>query len=157
MDNDFLILPMKTQLEIEKNELLSCNQMTARFGLALSGPQIQTLAEHHFYALQNTGRVEFGEGILKKLIYAFCDSPYLFQDNYENTLLALQDLFYDFKNESMDRLSDDELIEAMKTVFNNKAHGSLDYLSGASPETLYRAACGEVPIEEAEIWEEEDD
>ena len=40
----------------------------------------------------------------------------------------------------MDRISDDELIEFMKTVFDGRAEGSLDYLSGTSLEELCRYA-----------------
>jgi hypothetical protein len=39
------------------------------------------------------------------------------QDNYVDTLLALQDAFYYFKNESLEQLSDDELIAFMKRHF----------------------------------------
>jgi hypothetical protein len=59
--------------------------------------------ENRFQALQNTGRVEFGEGILKKLIYAFCDSPFMTQQNYEETISDLQEFLF-FKNESLDQI-----------------------------------------------------
>jgi hypothetical protein len=42
--------------------------------------------------------VEFGRGITKMLIEAFCDSPYIYQDNYEMTILELLESFYYFKN-----------------------------------------------------------
>ena len=48
-----------------------------------------TLINKRFEALKNTGRIEFDEGILKKLIEAFCDSPYIMQNNYEETLEEL--------------------------------------------------------------------
>ncbi|MPN09227.1 hypothetical protein SDC9_156516 [bioreactor metagenome] len=38
----------------------------------------------------------------------------------------------------MERISDDELIEFMKQVFDGKAQGSLEYLSGTSLEELCR-------------------
>ena len=37
-------------------------------------------------------------------------------------------------------MSDDELIEAMRDVFNGVAQGSLDYLAGTSLEELCRDA-----------------
>jgi hypothetical protein len=121
-------------------ELRECNLFTGRYGLSLSEAQIERLVVRRFGALRDTGRVEFGEGILKKLIYAFCDSPYLFQENYEDTLLELQDSFYYFKGEADERLSDDELIGFMKQVFDGPAQGSLEYLSGTSLEELCRDA-----------------
>ena len=140
MNKDFSLGPFDAQVRMAVNELRECNELTARFGLILSETQIQSLVEHRLNALRDTDRIEFGEGILKKLIASFCDSPYLTQENFEETIIELQDSFYYFKNESMDRFSDDELIDFMSTVFNGRAQGSLDYLSGTSLEELCRHA-----------------
>lgn len=127
---------MQTAVE----ELRQCNAISGQFGLALSDPQIQALLKHRFSALRETGRMEFGQGILPKLIYAFCDSPYISQMDYEDILLELQDIFYYFKNESMEQISDEELIAFMKSVFDGRAQGSLEYLSGTSLTELCRYA-----------------
>lgn len=140
MEKNFFPEPVKMQMMAESQELRDCNSVSGRFGLSLSERQIENLIEKRFEALRDTGRVEFGEGIMKKLVYAFCDSPYIFQEDYEETLLELQDIFYYFKNESEDRISDDELIEFMKKTFNGTAEGSLDYLAGTSLEQLARYA-----------------
>ena len=140
MDKDTSLISFDMQMLTAANELCECNNLTARFGLTLSEAQIHSLVERRFNALMDTGRIEFGEGILKKLVYSFCDSPYLTQENYEETIIELQDSFYYFKNESMDRISDDELIEFMSAVFNGRAQGSLEYLSGTSLEELCRYA-----------------
>lgn len=121
-------------------ELQKCNSMTARFGLVLSEGQIQTLVTSRFEALRDAGRVEFGQGIMEKLIYAFCDSPYITQENYEDTLIELQNSFYYYKNESEDQITDNELIDYMKRLFDGKARGSLEYLLGTSLEELCRNA-----------------
>ena len=84
--------------------------------------------------------MEFGGGILPKLIRAFCDSPYIDRQNYAATLGELQDAFYYFKNESEDRFSDDELITFMAKVFNGQAHGSAEVLATISLEELCRWA-----------------
>ena len=55
---------------------------------------------------------------MKILLEAFCDSPYIMQSNYEETLEELQDIFYFFKGEAMEQISDDELIEFMKRDFD---------------------------------------
>lgn len=158
MEIDFALTPLQTQITKTMQELENCNQITAHYGLSLSNQQMQTLTQRRFLALKNTGRVEFGEGVLKKLIYAFCDSPYLSQNTYESTLLELQDIFYYFKSESLECLSDDELIAAMESVFNGKAHGSLEYLSGTSLEALCRALrTGAQEEDERDGCEEEDD
>ena len=54
-----------------------CNELTRKFGVSLSDEAIERLINKRFEALKNTGRIEFDEGILKKLIEAFCDSPYI--------------------------------------------------------------------------------
>ena len=72
----------------------------------------------------------------------FCDSPFLTRDNYAQTLAELQDAFYYFKNESEDRISDDELVELMRDVFNGRAQGSMEHLIGTSLEELCRWARG---------------
>lgn len=124
---DFLV-PRDIQIAGTVKDLQTCNALTEKYGLALTPKQMLALAERRVEALQATGRVEFGEGILKKLIFAFRDSPYLAQQNYEETLTELQDLFYQFKNETHDRLSDDELIEKMKTAFYGRAQGTLELI-----------------------------
>lgn len=124
---DFLV-PRDIQIAGTVKDLQTCNALTEKYGLALTPTQMRSLAERRVEALQATGRVEFGEGILKKLIFAFRDSPYLSQQNYEETLTELQDLFYQLKNETHDRLSDDELIEKMKAAFYGRAQGALELI-----------------------------
>ncbi|MCH3971826.1 MAG: DUF6323 family protein [Oscillospiraceae bacterium] len=137
MQNQFSLEQIqKTKTE---QELAQCNDVTRMFGLSLSAGQIQVLAQKRFQSLKDTDRVEFGEGVLKKLVYAFCDSPYLSQDSYAQALADLQDLFYSLKNACADRLSDDELIEKMASVFNGRARGSLQYLTDLLLEELNAA------------------
>lgn len=120
------------------DEILQCNTLTQKFGLELTETQIQNLMEKRAEALQTAGRVEFGEGILRRLILEFCDSPYIEQEVYEETLGELQEIFYYFKSESMEALSDDELLRAMKQCFDGEGEGSLDYLRETGLETLCR-------------------
>jgi hypothetical protein len=123
-------------------KLLACNDYTVIHGLVLTRTQAVELAQRHNEALRSTGRIEFGESVLPKLVYAFCDSPFLMLDNYVETLAELQEAFYYFKNESCECISDDELIEHMRDVFNGKAQGSVEYLTGTDLEDLCREARG---------------
>ncbi|MBP8640128.1 MAG: hypothetical protein KBI01_04415 [Oscillospiraceae bacterium] len=138
MENNFSLEPAKLQMLKETQELRNLNEFSIKYGLSLSENQIQTLAQKRFEALKDMGRIEFGEGVLKKLIYAFCDSPYIHQQNYEESIIDLQDAFYYFKNETDDRVTDDELIEYMKATFDGIAQGSIDFLTGSSLEELRR-------------------
>jgi hypothetical protein len=148
--------PSALQAEAEARSLEVCNRVSGRFGLTLTPQQMQVLTQRRFRALRDSGRVEFGDGVLEKLVLAFCDSPYLSQGEYEETLAELQDLFYWFKNESEEQLSDDELIGAMKAVFDGRAQGSTDYLAGLTPGQLREMADGR-PSDAPDAWAEEDD
>lgn len=128
------------QLASAKDEIRCCNELNSLYGLTLTEEDITELVELRGQALRSTGRVEFGGGILPKLIRAFCRSPYVDSYNYAATLGDLQDAFYYFKNESGDRFSDDDLIEFMEKVFNGQAHGSTDVLTTISLEQLCRWA-----------------
>lgn len=152
MENRFSLMPVDMQKLQTKAELRECNDLTMKYGLFLSEQQIQDLTERRFAALKDTGRIEFGQGILKKLVEEFCDSPYIMQANYEDTILELQDSFYYFKNESMDRIPDDELIAFMKRHFDGICQGSLDYLSGTSLEELCRNTRYGYEIDDTDIY-----
>ncbi len=127
----------------------AANDYTNRFGLALTEEDAGLLIRESKDSLMEKERVEFGGGILPKLIFAFCDSPYIYQDNYVDTLGRLQDIFYFYKNESLDEFTDDELIRCMKEQFDGPCQGSLDHLEDTGLETFARSArfgpdlCGE--------------
>lgn len=118
------LLSGKNQLQ----KVMDMNAKTERFGLSLSEEDARMLVERHLENLKEQRRVEFGEGILPKLIFTFCDSHYLDQGNYADTIAQLQEIFYLYKNESMDELSDDELLSLMKEAFDGECQGSLDFL-----------------------------
>lgn len=69
-------------------------------------------------------RVEFGEGILPKLIAVFCDSCYINQENYEELIEELLDTFFLFKREAEEQLTDDELLAFMREQFDKVCFGS---------------------------------
>lgn len=138
MKDDFL-LAFSTY---NQQELLDTNDYVCRFGLSLTSEDVDMLLLRRRKCLSEQQRVEFGGGVLQKLIYAFCDSVYIRQDNYADTLASLQDIFYLYKNESMDILTDDELIELMREAFDGECEGSLEYLEETCLEQIARAIRG---------------
>lgn len=68
----------------------------------------------------------------------FCDSPYLSQANYADTLCELTALFYVFKSDIEDEMTDDELLDAMRDLFNHRAQGALEYLADITLSDLCR-------------------
>ena len=133
-------------------QLRSCNALSARFGLTLSESAIRELAVARQNALTEHGRIEPKESAVASIIEEFCDSPYLLQDEYEATLLALTDAFYYFKNACGEALTDDELIKAMRERYD-AYDGSVDAVIGTSLEALCRAR--RLGLED-EVWEEQD-
>lgn len=114
--------------------ILRYNEKTQHWGLSLSPEEGQKLMICRDESLKNYRRVEFREGILEKLIDEFYDSQYIDSQNYLQTLIELQDIFYHYKNESLDYLTDDELITFMKEQFETVCYGDLDYLAGTCLE-----------------------
>jgi len=140
MPDSFTLSLQKAQAIAAAEELRQCNVLSERYGLSLNEAQIAALVNAQTDALRQTGRIALNGGVLPRLIYAFCDSPFIERWDYCNTLIAMQDLFYAFKNELGGALSDDELIAAMERLFNGRAQGSLSYLENVTNGDLYRAA-----------------
>lgn len=134
MEKNYLDIVNKRK-QIEITNIKKCNEYTSQYGLVLSDNQISNLLERRKETLKETGRIEFREGIIDKLIKEFCDSPYINQENYAETLYELIEIFYEYKNETMDLITDDELIEFMKKSFDGICQGDLEYLSGT---VMYR-------------------
>lgn len=132
-------------------------EYAGQFGLSLSEEEISLLLNERKQSLREQERVEFGGGVLPSLIYAFCDSPYVYQDNFADTLGRLQEIFYLYKNESLDQLTDDELIAYMKTEFNGSCQGSLDHLEDTSLEKFARASRFGFCVCDCEKMEAEDE
>lgn len=109
-------------------KIVETNKYTEKFGLVLSEQDARLILDERKNVLAEQKRVEFGEGIVPKIIYEFCDSAYLDQSNYVNTILRLQEIFYLYKNEMKDEITDDELLHLMKEQFEIICFGDLDYL-----------------------------
>ena len=126
------------QLAAAFSELDTCNEAAGRYGLSLSRADIQVLVMGRLEALEETERVEFGTGIAKDLVLAFCGSPFVAQTTFTPTLLELQDLFYQFKNESLEQVTDEELIATMRSLYDNVANGDVERLAEALFDGLSR-------------------
>lgn len=136
MEKNWLTL-MSKQMQV--TQVLETNQFTEKFGLALSKKDAELLAEERVHTLQKEQRVEFGQGILQKIIYTFCDSSYIMQENYCESLTRLQEIFYLYKNEMQDEITDDELLEFMKEQFETVCYGDFDYLENTCLDIFSQA------------------
>lgn len=121
-----LILKQKTENDVAI--VINMNQKINHFGITLSDQEAKEIVLQRNESLKKHGRVEFGEGILSKLIFEFCDSKYIENDQFADTISKLTDIFYRFQNRSGDTLSDDEMLHFMKEQFEGVCRGDLEYL-----------------------------
>lgn len=139
MEDNFFELMQQNKKQNEIVTLTSFNEKTEQFGLTLTKEDAEELIVCRNESLKKYHRVEFGNGILDKLIYTFCDSQYINQNNYLETMEQLQEIFYEYKNESEDRLTDDELLTFMKEQFESVCSGDTEYLESTCLEIFAEA------------------
>lgn len=121
------------------NSIIATNAYTGKYGLVLNEEQALRLCETRKEVLKAEDRLEFGNGIIDKLIYEFCDSPSINRVNFEESLHELIRAFYRFKNETEDKLGDDELIKLMKKLFDDICHGDFELLVTDELDKLSRS------------------
>ena len=127
LNKDWMVL---LQQERQLGGIVAANNETARFGLSLSEQEAKLILSEQRHTLKEQRRIEFGEGIAPKIIHEFCDSAFIDQNNYVETIIRLQEIFYLYKNEMLDEITDDELLHFMKEQFEEICFGDLDYLEG---------------------------
>ena len=137
MDKDIILFESKLLDSKIYDEILKCNEKTCEYGLKLTNEDVKELINTRKVALKKSGRLEFNGEIIDKIIMEFCDSPYITQYNYNDTINELVEIFYNYKNETLDLIADDELIEIMKDYFDNYCQGSIELLEG---KVLYKIA-----------------
>ncbi len=138
MPFDLTIFSGSLMIKQAVDEVLGCNDETNHYALTLSEQQAVELIETRSCSLKETGRVEFGGGVINKIINVFCSSPFIMQDNYTEIIHELIEIFYYFKNETLDRMSDDDLIKFMKKSFDGQCQSSLELVKGRELERLAR-------------------
>ena len=138
MDEMYELIQLEQQA-YEMQRIIAYNEKTKNYGLVLTEEEVKALMVCRKDSLKENQRVEFGEGILPDIIYAFCDSQYLNRDNYVDTLAQLQEIFYLYKNESLDELTDTELIDFMRNQFDEICFGDVEYLRGTCLERFARS------------------
>ena len=111
--------------------------VTRRYGLCLTEAELARVADARISALVDTGRIELGRSVVADIAYAFCDSPWVTRDSWAETLCALTEAFFYFKNACDDTIPDDDLLRLMRSYFDRR-RGSLEYLESADIFDLVR-------------------
>lgn len=138
MSFNLMILDSSLLFKQAVSEIIKLNEITEKYALVLTEKQAVELVETRNFTLKNTGRIEFSGGVINKIIKEFCSSPYISQHNYAEIIHELIEMFYYYKNETLDLMSDDDLITLIKKFFNEKCQGSLDLLKCRELEKIAR-------------------
>ena len=101
LDKDWMIL-LKGQNQL--SNVIKTNETTERFGLSLTEQDAKLILAERKNALAEQKRIEFGEGIATKIIYEFCDSEYIHQSNYVETIIHCRKYFIYIKMKCMMKL-----------------------------------------------------
>ena len=119
-------------------KIMQTNEKAGEYGLVLTPKQAGMLVQAGKDAISTEYRIEFGSSATVKIIDKFCESVYVSQSDYADTIAALIDVFYEAKNESEDSLTDDEVIDIMFYFFENVSNGSIDLLQNRDMDYLCR-------------------
>ena len=136
MQNNYL---QKLAEDYQVGQILKTNETSKENGLTLTKEDATALVAARGDTLREERRVEFGDSISPKLIRTFADSSFINQEDYAEIIARLQEIFFLYKNESMDMVSDDELLGIMKNAFENESGGDLEYLEGTALEAFARS------------------
>ena len=109
---------------------------STEYHLVLSKKDAQMLIATKNEVLRKNNRVEFDGHIISNLILAFYDSPYITQENYYETIDELIETFYYYKNETLDEISDGDLIQLMRELFDKRCYGSIELLQNRELERI---------------------
>ena len=135
-----------------EEEILATNKKAAAYGLVLQDEEAAMLVVHGKEAIALQERIEFGKSITVKMIEKFMQSTYISQTDYAQTIAALLDVFYEVKEESVEVLTDEEVIEIMYDFFEKESGGDIDTL--VSRDMYY--LCKKIRYAASGLQEEED-
>lgn len=121
-----------------KAEILMTNEKSSEYGFSLSEQDAAMLVQTGKESITEQDRIEFGKSITTKLIEKFMRSTYISQSDYSDTIAALIDVFYEAKEESLDSLTDEEVIDIMYDFFEHESGGSIEVLQNRDMDYLCR-------------------
>lgn len=139
------------------SELMKTNEEICDYGLILSAKDALEIIENRNEVLQNYGRIELSTEVLQKLTLAVGSSPYISREDFTLTIHEFVELFYYMKNETQEKISDDDLIDLMKEYFDTTCYGSIELLQSRELEYLIRAVLSGQPIETQTEERDEDE
>lgn len=118
---------------IQENEILELNEKSQTYGLSLKQEDVKEIIKSRNNTLKSYGRIELDINVTKMIIENLYISQYTDKDDYVDLINDLQEIFYYLKNETLDQISDIEIIEIIDE-FYNKCSGRIDIVQEKSEE-----------------------
>lgn len=120
MISPIILKSLNSNLQItQENEILDLNEKSQVYGLTLNKEDVKEIINSRDNTLKNYGRIELDIGITKMIIENLYKSQYTDKDDYVYAINDLHEVFYYLKNETLDQISDIEIIEIIDEVYNN--------------------------------------
>jgi hypothetical protein len=119
MTSSIILSSLNSSLNtIQKNEILQMNSESEQYGLSLSQDDVEEIIKSRNHTLQSYGRIDLNINVTKQLIENLYISQYADKDDYVELINDLQDIFYYLKNETLDEISDIEILEIIDEFYN---------------------------------------
>ena len=120
MISQIILKSLNSNLQItQENEILDLNEKSQIYGLTLNKEDVKEIINSRDNTLKNYGRIELDIGITKMIIENLYKSQYTDKDDYVYAINDLHEVFYYLKNETLDQISDIEIIYIIDEVYNN--------------------------------------
>lgn len=134
MISPIILNSLNSNLQItQEHEILELNKKSQIYGLALKQEDIKEIIKSRNNTLKSYGRIELDINVTKKIIENLYTSQYTDKDDYVESINDLQEIFYYLKNETLDQISDIEIIEIIDE-FYNKFSGRIEIVQEKSEE-----------------------
>ena len=132
---------------VAKNDLLKINDESSAYGLILTPQDVEEIIKSRGYSLKNYGRIDLNMDVTKKLINKIYTSQYTDKDDYVEIINDLQDIFYYLKNETLDEISDTEIIDII-VEFYEKTSGRIDNIQNLTEKFALEYKLGRISEDE---------
>ena len=120
MISPIILKSLNSNLQItQENEILDLNEKSQVYGLTLNKEDVKEIINSRDNTLKNYGRIELDIGITKMIIENLYKSQYTDKDDYVYAINDLHEVFYYLKNETLDQISDIEIIDIIDEAYNN--------------------------------------
>ena len=128
MSENFSLDVIRNESQKEISKIIECNEFLEKYGLKITPEDVKVIVEKRNEALKKSGRIETSNEIVSRLIKEFCDSSYISNENFLETINELIEAFYYYKTETKNKISDEELIKFMREHYEKTVNGDVSYL-----------------------------